>query len=157
MGMQHPPDPLVFISYSHEDEKWLQEFLTFLKPLKDLNRLDCWSDIEIDPGRQWREEIERALNSAKIAVLLVSPYFLASDYIKEQELPRILHKTNYDLLKIIWIPVSDSNYEYTEIVNYQAAHDPAKPLDTMRRPQRRQVLRKISKQIDEVARPYLGL
>jgi len=157
MGMQHPPKPLVFISYSHKDEQWIQELLIHLKPLKDRDFLDCWNDKEIDPGRQWREDIEHALMVAKIAVLLVSPHFLASDYIHKEELPRILDKTGYDPMRIIWIPISDSNYKYTEIVKYQAAYDPAEPLDTMPESRRNTVFRKISEQIMEATHEYSGL
>ena len=32
-------------------------------------------------------------------------------------------------MRIVWVPISASSFEQTEIADYQAAHDPATPLD----------------------------
>jgi hypothetical protein len=39
------------------------------------------SDKMIIPGDKWRKEIQSAIESAKIAILLISADFLASDFI----------------------------------------------------------------------------
>lgn len=145
--MQHPEEPKVFICYSHEDQRWLDELLLHLKPLEDRNLLDCWSDQEIAPGRQWQSEIERALRSAKVAVLLVSPDFLASSFIAERELPPLLEAADQGDLTILWLPVSASNYKHTELVEYQAAHPPERPLDRLRKSERQQAFVDISDRI----------
>jgi hypothetical protein len=52
--------------------------------------LDIWSDGRIAAGADWKEAIEVALSSAKVAVLLVSPSFLGSEFIWQVEMPRIV-------------------------------------------------------------------
>ncbi len=129
--MATPTRNQVFISYSHEDTQWLKKFKTSMKPYTRDGAMELWDDTRIQPGRQWRDEIEQALQRAKVAVLLVSSCFLESDFIAENELPLLFNAEKEARLTIFWIPVSASSFEETAICHYQAAHDPAKPLDTL--------------------------
>ena len=87
------------------------------------NQFPLWDDTKINAGEEWRKEIETAIQKAKVAVLLVSPAFLASNFIDENELPPLLDARSEGLV-VIWIPLSYSNYEETEIEKYHAAHHP---------------------------------
>jgi len=139
----------VFISYSHKDKKWLQELKTMLAPLVRKQTVLAWDDSQIDAGSEWRKEIENALNSAKIAVLLVSPNFLASEFIAERELPQLLKAAKEEGLIVLWIHISYTLYKETEIEIYQAAHDPSQPLSSLSRAKRDQVIVKICEKIQK--------
>ena len=128
--------PTVFISYSHKDKRWLEELQTHLKPFVRNEKIALWDDKQIDPGAQWQEEIAQALQSAQSAVLLVSPDFLASDFIAEKELPPLLDAAKQRGLTIYWIAVSTSAYEQAGIDRYQCANNPARPLDKLSKPQK---------------------
>lgn len=136
---------LVFISYSHKDKEWLDRLRTTLKPLERRKALSVWDDTTIKPGERWPEELERALSQAKVAVMLVSTDFLASDFIQDNELPTLIKAAETEGVAILWIAVSASMYEVTELTRYQCVNDPAKPLDSLSGPEQRAELVQIGR------------
>jgi len=137
----------LFISYSHADAKWLERFEMMLKPVVDQALIQLWSDTKIKAGTSWRSEIKTALERARVALLLVSPAFLASDFISNYELPNLLGAVKKDELQIFWVPISSAFYNVTEIEQYQAAHNPSQPLDTLTSARRNKAILAICRQI----------
>jgi hypothetical protein len=154
------PRDAIFFSYSHVDAKWLAALQKLLKPaLKNLS-IKTWADTDLKPGTKWRPAIEEALNSAKIAVLLVSSDFLASEFIDQHELPPLLDAAENDGLTILWVYVDACMYSYTTIADYQAAHDISKPLKVLKPAQRQLALLSIANAIVDAyrgERPSTGL
>src|SRR5712671_7139379 len=104
----------LFISYSHHDRQWFDRLQVHLRPLVRNATIDLWDDTKIEPGGNWGDEIARALSRARIAVLLISADFLASDYVAEHELPRLLEAARDDGATILPVIVSASRYERTQ-------------------------------------------
>lgn len=143
------PPGSIFISYSHKDKEWRSRIEQILKPLEKKYRLNIWVDHKIEPGKIWPEELDRALQSAKLAILLVSKHFLSSDFIMTKEVPVLLEKQQHEGLRIFWIPIGPCMYEETEIGMFQAASDPRTPLSTLPEAKADQVLAEIGKQIKQ--------
>lgn len=139
----------IFISYSHHDSDWLTRLETMLRPLTRGHKITLWADTKIASGANWKDEIEQALAASSVALLIVSPDFLASDFIAEHELPALLNAAKKHGLKILWMAVSHSLYKETEIADYQALHDPTKPLDGLPAGEQNQVLFRICQKIKE--------
>jgi len=142
-----PERPLVFLSYSHKDRKWLDELRTMLSPMVRNSLVGVWWDGDIKPSQQWREEIDQALASARIGVLLVSPNFLASDFIANEELPYLIEAARERRVTLLWILLSPCLYEQTPLEKIQAAHDICRPLRGLNPTERGAVLKEICKTI----------
>src|ERR1044071_4081859 len=119
----------VFISYSHKDKQWLEQLQIHLKPLERELGFDIWDDTRIKSGAKWREEIERVLDVTKVAVLLVSANYLASDFIANNELPSLLKAAEEDGAIILPVILSPSLFlRMNSLSQFQAINDPSEPL-----------------------------
>jgi len=93
--------PQVFLSYSHADEAWKERLVTQLRVLEREGRLVCWDDRRIAPGENWQREIETALATCAVALLLISANFLTTRFIIDIEVPRLLERRAKNGLRII--------------------------------------------------------
>lgn len=124
----------LFVSYSHSDDKehqWVQRLNTFWDGLKERLPVDVWADTRIGTGEKWRTEIETAISQAAVAVLLVGPGFLASRFIKENELPELLRAKEAGTVRLYPLVVAFCPWKHSVLESYQAFNDPNSPLESM--------------------------
>jgi uncharacterized protein YegL len=105
----------IFISYSRQDENILRRLLRYLELLQRENTVKIWTDAELKGGDRWHEEIEAALDTAAVAVLLISQEFLASPFICQEELPRILRRQSEGKLTVLPVYLSPSTVSSARI------------------------------------------
>lgn len=136
----------IFLSYSHKDIEWMKRLETMLKPyLREAEQeLNLWVDTKIRAGDQWSKQIDQALKSASIAVLLVSADFLASEFITKVELSWFLKVAKEGKLRLLWVYLSPAGYEATDLKYFQATHDIKTPLSLMDKPLADQTLKEIA-------------
>jgi hypothetical protein len=144
---------LVFISYSHQDAAWLHELLRHLRPLERQGMLSIWSDVRIQAGTKWKDEIQTAVRDAKLAIMFISPDFLASEFITENELPPLIQKADRSGTVILPLIVSPCRFLHSEdLAEFQAVNDPARTLEEMTKPERERVYIKVVDRIEACLR-----
>ncbi|MCU0973452.1 MAG: toll/interleukin-1 receptor domain-containing protein, partial [Burkholderiales bacterium] len=127
------PGYSIFISYAHEDEAFKNALTQQLKGLKRQRVIDPWDDRCIDGGDAWRAEIDTALDGCHLALLLVSPAFIASDFINTVELSRLLERRERDEIRIVPIILRPCAWKYEQpIESLQARPKNGKPIITFR-------------------------
>jgi hypothetical protein len=157
----------IFISYAHEDTgtmKLLSEAIT--TRLADAS-VQIWNDQAIATGASWETEIIRHMERSRVAVLLLSPSFLKSDFIVQTELPFLRRKADTEGMELIVVPLSQSDYQdlsfhYSmpeggtrsyRLDEVQWASPPEQPVDSMTPQQRDAFYQRLASEIVALALP----
>ena len=155
--MTLPPErDQLFISYSHVDREWVERLQKMIRPLVRSEALRLWDDSQIPAGAKWKVEIEKALASAKVALLLVSDDFLASEFVINKELPPLLRAAEAEGLCILWVCLGPCFYEATPIHEYQAMLPPGEPLEALSPVQQKAALKTIARAIRDALSPEVA-
>jgi hypothetical protein len=126
----------------------LERLMVHLVTLERKGMINTWCDTKIDPGAKWRDEIRQAIKSARVAVLLVSADFLASQFIIEDELPPLLAAAKKTKRTVI-LPVilSPCGFDSSSLSQFQAVNSSSKPLTNMNYHQKEELWEKVGKAI----------
>ncbi len=120
----------VFISYEHKDMLYKDELEKRLIPFKRNGIIESWSDQQILPGAEWQREIKDAIENSQLILFLISPDFIASEYIYDQEISRALDRYRKREVMIIPIILRPTDYSSLEISKFQALPKDGHPIST---------------------------
>src|SRR2546425_2788032 len=122
----------VFVSYNHADEAWKDHVVRHLRVLQLQGELDLWDDRRISPGEDWHEAIRQALESSRVALLLVSANSLTSEFILDQEVPELLRRRATEGLRLIPVILRPCAWrEVAWLAPIQAFPRDGRPLSTL--------------------------
>lgn len=127
-------EPLnLFISYSHKDEPLRDHLERHLATYKRNDKIQTWHDRKILPGGNWQKEIDDAINQANLILLLVSAYFIESNYCYGIEMVRAIQRHeegDATVIPIMLAPVS--GWDQTPMASLLALPTDAKPVSRWR-------------------------
>lgn len=126
--MERPSPLRLFYSYAHEDESFRDELARHLALLRRRGLIEEWHDRKILPGDRWENEILSSLITADIVLLLISSYFIASDYCFGKELTTALELEEKKATRVIPVIVRSVDWHGAPFGHLQALPDDAKPV-----------------------------
>lgn len=100
----------VFISYAHEERTVVDDFLVSLSPVEIDKGIERWDDSMIRTGQHWHDEIQAKLAGTRIAIIFVSRAFLASTYVRNNELPLMLEREQTNGMTIMPVIVEPCRF-----------------------------------------------
>ena len=118
----------IFVSYSHKDEVYKDEFIAQLSGLKRAGYIKSWDDRKILPGEKWNEEIVNNLNTANLVIFLVSADFIASEYIHDIEIKAAKERSKNGEATIVPIIIRSCDFENSSLNDFQALPKNAQPV-----------------------------
>jgi TIR domain len=141
----------VFVSYSHADAAWLKRVQVHLRPLVRDEQIALWDDTRIKAGARWREEIRSALEKARVAALLISADFFASDFIATRELPPLLEAERKRGLVILGVHLSASRFDRDQVLSeYQTVNPPDRPIESLSKSDQEAVFDALARRVEEL-------
>jgi internalin A len=157
----------VFICYAHKDDTWTDHQTPWTELVSDhlgglvkREMIDLFCDKDLETGDKWKEVLRQKIENAGVAILMMGPCFLASKFIKDNEVPIILRKYQDEGLLLIpiyvrecgvnFIPFKiDGRDEQITLDNYQAANSPTNPLTDKRKGEIDKVLHAVTEKINK--------
>ncbi|MEM6254193.1 MAG: COR domain-containing protein, partial [Cyanobacteria bacterium P01_D01_bin.156] len=149
--------PKIFISYAHEDEQFKEKLDKMMAGMKRRGVIETWQDRLIEPGDDWYESIQTAMNDADIALLLISDDFIESRFINETEVPKLLERRQAEGMRVIPIIVRPCLWTSEPILNkLQALPKDGKPVITFDKDNgdRDQAWTDIAKAIEKISKTF---
>ncbi|MEE3623001.1 toll/interleukin-1 receptor domain-containing protein [Nitrospirillum sp. BR 11752] len=117
----------MFMSYSHADEALRDRLEVHLTPLKRRG-LAVWHDRRMLPGDEIDEGIQQAMAAADIALMLVSPDFLASAYCHDIEMQRAVDRHRAGLCRVVPVILRPCDWPSTPLRQLLALPCDGKPV-----------------------------
>jgi nucleoside phosphorylase len=143
------PAPLaLFISYSADDEKFKEELETHLVMLRREGTIRPWHSQQTGAGLEWEKEISDLIDRSQIILLLISPSFLASDYLYDKEMQHAMERHQSGDARVVPIIIRSANIGETPFNKLQALPRNLQPVDTQRN--RDAIWAKIAQEIRDV-------
>ncbi len=125
VGKNRKKSPVnIFISYAHEDLDMKNSIEKYLWPLKKDQNVSIWFDQMIEPGTNWKNEIQQKMSDSDIIICIVSADYLSKDYIWELEL-KDAYARNKKIIPVILRPCL---WEDTILNNFSALPNQGKPI-----------------------------
>lgn len=108
----------VFVSYARkEDRRYLELFVAGIKTHSDWEIFD---DRLVLIGEDWHERLQKEVQECDFAILLLSPYFFKSDYIKNNEFEHFITKNIQNGFPFFSVLLADCDYtQWNEIARRQ--------------------------------------
>lgn len=122
----------IFISCSKADRDYLYELEKQLKPLQKKYNLGIWYDHKLLAGSKWDDEIRSRLRAAKVILFLLSPDFLATQYIQDVEITMALERHEQGECRVVPILLQPCLWETSILANLSILPTTAKPISTVR-------------------------
>lgn len=116
----------VFISYSRKDLDIVKRIIVHFKPFSRMGIIDLWSHDNILVGQNIKAEVRNSLQRSRVAILVITADFLASDAF-ENELPVLLRNAKNKGAAIISLIVKPSAFEYFKDLN---EYEPLNKIDS---------------------------
>ncbi len=120
-----------FVSFAPEDKALLQRFIRHLSPLKRQGSIELYDPL-ISAGTEWQRVIDAYLENCQLIMLLISSYFMDSDYCYCKQMQRAVERHDSGEVRVIPIILSPTDWRGAPFSKLQALPTDGKPVTKWR-------------------------
>ncbi|MBO0794193.1 MAG: TIR domain-containing protein [Ktedonobacteraceae bacterium] len=120
----------LFYCYAEEDTSLRDELAMHLKALERTHVIKTWHDQPILPGESWKQQVEQALNTAHVAVLLISAHFLGLDFFTSPLLREAIERHRRGENLIIPVLLRQCQWQETSLAQLDMLPTNGRPVTT---------------------------
>ncbi|TLY34026.1 MAG: toll/interleukin-1 receptor domain-containing protein [Nitrospirae bacterium] len=144
----------LFFSYSHRDADLRDELEIHLATLKMEGVIEIWHERRIGAGKEFGNEISQHLEEANIILLLISPYFIASDYCYEIEMKRAMQRHEKGDARVIPVILEPCDWQKLPFGKLTATPTDGKPISKF--PNKHDGFLDVTRAIQNAAEDFCG-
>ncbi len=139
----------IFISYSHRGNgpEWKAWLLRHLAVFERHHLLDVWQDGKIRVSSFWNDDIEEAMRSARLAVVLLTTEALESQYIRDVEFPFLRDRQQRDGLTVFPVICEECDWRAHDWLRATQAPNESNPLSQLTEPAQDRIFRQLATDI----------
>jgi tetratricopeptide (TPR) repeat protein len=139
----------IFVSYSHRGNgpEWKALLLRHLGVFERHHLLDVWQDGKIRVSSYWDDDITHAMSSARLAVMLLTPEALESQYILEKEIPFLRERQQRDKLPVFPVICEPCDWKVHDWLRATQAPNTSNPISPLTEPQQDHIFRQLATDI----------
>jgi len=143
--------PTIFISYCRKDIEFKNLLLGQLGVLEREGLIDIWEDELIAGGSDRFREIERGMEIARVAILIISADYLNSPAIRAKELPELLARRKAEGLRVIPLIARACAWEVVPVLSdLEARPISLKPLSQSKLVDRESILAALTREVNKL-------
>jgi tetratricopeptide (TPR) repeat protein len=141
----------IFISYSHAGNgpKWKAAMLDALRVFEAHHLLDVWQDGKIRVSGFWEDDINQAMAAARLAVVLLTPQALESQFIREKEFPCLRERQHRDKLPVFPVICEPCDWKAHDWLRATQSPNESNPLSALPQALQDRAFRKLATDIAE--------
>lgn len=143
------PDAIgLFIAASPPDHRWLDRLTVHLRPALRRGEVVLWNADAVGAGDESLKVVAGWLAAARVAIVLLSADYLASEAAHERELPALLAAAENGWLKLIPVIASPCAVPAT-LARYQTVNPSRRTLARITRAEREEVYAAVARIVEE--------
>jgi hypothetical protein len=119
-----------YLSYSRRNLKLVMEFRDEVA-LSGLP-LRLFYDLDLQAGQAWDAELARQLEQSQLVLFFLSPAALASQYIRDVEVPAALRLARRGRAHVVPVLLSECAWQQTPLAQFMLLPRDGRPLDKVR-------------------------